>query len=153
MVWQRPVRVTTHKITPKEATPSDRDRLIAEMGGWRVTDVTIGYISTDAQIGKKLTISVDLTNLTDKDITLHFPSQQKISISIRDQGGKVIYQTRPHASPDPTQQTIKATEGTYWIDQVDLTNPPFQASTFYTMTGTLLATDMPASATLVLQIM
>jgi hypothetical protein len=146
MAWQRPINVTAEPIGAK------RGSTVKDLQGWRISDLTVGYLDNEAALGKKLNVAVGLTNLTDTDVTLQFASSQKIRLEVRDSSGKVVYETPTDTSTPPTTQAIKATEGTYWTDAFPLDPSKFRAGASYILTGILEATNLRGSASVVLTV-
>lgn len=145
---QRRLDVSVGEITRKEK--ADPKKIISELDDWRVSDVTIGYLKSEAKIGQTLTVAFGFTNLTDWDVTLKFSHTQRISISIVDDAGKKVYESPAGTGPGG-KETIKATAGTYWTEKVLLDAGRFQAGSNYTIQGTLKC-DVPFAASIQLLI-
>ncbi|HKQ49881.1 MAG TPA: hypothetical protein VJZ71_17540 [Phycisphaerae bacterium] len=146
MSWQQHVGV---KATPVQ---SHKGASREELEDWRIADFTVGYVDTEAVLSGQLRIFHGATNLTPDDITLHFETAQKIRICIMDAAGNVAYETPLDQVPQPNDQLIASTEGTYWLETVGLDPAVFQANQPYVIRAMLRATNLPAMASVPLSI-
>jgi len=132
---------TTIKTHDAHVEPSVKD-----LGGWMISDLTIGYVSSEVVLGKTMKAMVGLTNLTSSDIKLHFKSAQKIRLRVTDSTGTVVFETAEDTSTNPTDETISATKGAYWSESIVLTPDKFKVGSAYFIDGLLVSTTYPGVA-------
>jgi hypothetical protein len=128
---------------PKPAS-WDRSKVLDGLGGWRISDVTIGYVTTEAQVGKTLSVAVGLTNLSDNDLILKFPTNQRIALTVNDSGGKQVYSSLP-GTGGAAVETVKATMGIYWTEKIVL-DPKIFSPGNYMISGKVMS-DLVFSST------
>jgi len=128
MAIQRNIEVSVSSISKRKAD-RPKPEIIDGLGGWRISHVTIGYLTAEAQVGKTLTVALGFTNLTDADVTLRFPSNRRIVISILNASNEAVYASAAGTGPAGTQ-TIKATKGIYWTEKIVLAAEKFQPGSY-----------------------
>jgi hypothetical protein len=143
--FQQKLHVRVSEITAHSAEHAVKP---ADLAGWRVSDLSIGYLVADAVVGNTLTVAVGFTNLTEFDVTLQFPTSQRVGLTVMDQAGHAIYKP-PQPTGPPVTETIKATEGAYWTDKLILDPKIFKHGTKYVLNG-VLNCNLSGSASIVL---
>ena len=145
MAWQRPINV--------QATPTEeRGPTIAELGGWRTVDCSMGYLVDEVILGQKLSVAVGLTNLSELTLTLHFETAQRIGLEVRNKAGDVIYKTPTDPTPLPSDESLAPTDGRYWTESFLLDAALFVPGQEYVIIGYLLSKNLPSSTALPLPI-
>jgi hypothetical protein len=119
---------------------------VSDLGGWLISDITVGYADKEVVLGRTMRAMVGLTNLTATDIKLHFQTNQKIRLRVTDAAGTVIFETPEDTHTSPADETIAATKGAYWTESIELRADKFKVGTTYFIDGILVSTTYPAAA-------
>jgi hypothetical protein len=125
------VEVQDHEVHAKKTVRE----LLADLGGWRVTDVSVGYLSDEAKIGSNLTVSVGVQNLSDLPIKIDFLSAAKILLKVVDRHGTELYSTKSQGAG--SSEVLGPTEGASWTDQFYVDPAKFNNADTYTISGQL----------------
>jgi hypothetical protein len=129
MSIQRKIDVTVSKILKRPTPAPDPGRVIADQKGWRVSQVSIGYLTQEAQVGKTLTIALGFTNLTDTKVTFRFPSNRRISLTVTNSAGQTVYSS-PAGTGSSGTQVIDSAKGVYWTEKIMLTADKFSPGSY-----------------------
>jgi hypothetical protein len=148
MSIQRKIEATVTKISKRQDSIPKAETIIAAQGGWRVSQVSIGYLITEAQVGKTITIAFGFTNLTETDATFKFPSNRRIVLKAMNSGGETVYSS-PAGTGSSGTQVIKAAKGVYWTEKINLAADKFPAGSYFLMGETDSDLKCQASITLV----
>lgn len=147
MAIQRKIEVTVSKISKRPSPVPEAETIIADQGGWRVSQVSIGYLTAEAQAGKTITIALGFTNLTDADVTFTFPSNRRIELTVINSAGQIVYSSPAGTGPAGTQ-SIKAAKGVYWTEKIILATDKFPPGSYVLMGQT--DSDLKCGASVVL---
>ncbi|TIQ28741.1 MAG: hypothetical protein E5X48_31015 [Mesorhizobium sp.] len=134
MAMQHQIDATIGNFSKR--TERSKSKILDDTKGWRVSDVTLGYMVEEAKVDSAVTFAFGLTNLTEIDLNLDFPTTQRILVKIFDPAGKKLYET-PDGSAVPTRQVIKAATGSFWTEKVTLVAGTFASGTTYQVTASL----------------
>lgn len=141
---QQAVRVTAKRIErPRDSGEG------AGPDGWIISDFTIGYSSTEIEIGKPFTAMFGYTNLTSAKVELRFETKQRILVQIHDSKGKLIYETKKDTVAAPGAEGVEPMAGTFWQEQITL-DKRFAEGEVYLITGYLRAVNFPAVGSVIL---